>query len=136
MVLKSQANRELGTSSTLRQTKMIPQMEPWFGEEEASAVCEYMRSGGWMTEFSKTREFESMIAAYTGATHCIVTNNGTVSLTLAALACGLRAGDEVIVPNYTMIASPNSVCMFGANPMLVDVEAKLSASTSQNAKRR
>jgi perosamine synthetase len=100
----------------------IPQMEPWFGDEEATAVCEYMRSGGWLMEFRKTREFESMIAAYTGAAHCIVTNNGTVSLTLAALACGIQAGDDVIVPNYTMIASPNSVLMFGANPMFVDVE--------------
>ena len=101
---------------------MIPQMEPSFGEEEATAVGEYMRSGGWLTEFSKTREFESMIAAHTGAAHCIVTNNGTVSLTLAALACGLQSGDEVIIPNYTMIASPNSVIMFGADPVFVDVE--------------
>jgi perosamine synthetase len=97
-------------------------MEPRFGEEEANAVCEYMRSGGWVTEFDKTREFETMIAAYTGASHCIVTNSGTISLTLAALACGVQAGDEVIVPNYTMIASPNSVFMIGANPIFVDVE--------------
>jgi perosamine synthetase len=101
---------------------MIPQMEPWFGEEEATAVCEYMRAGGWMMEFRKTREFEFMIAARTGAAHCIVTNNGTISLTLAALACGVRAGDDVIVPNYTMIASANSMFMLGANPVFVDVE--------------
>jgi perosamine synthetase len=101
---------------------MIPQMEPWFGEEEADAVCAYMRSGGWLTEFDKAREFESMVAAYTGASHCVVTNNGTISLTLAVLACGVQAGDDVIVPNYTMIASPNSVLMIGANPIFVDVE--------------
>jgi perosamine synthetase len=100
----------------------IPQMEPWFGEEETTAVSEYMRSGGWLMEFNKTREFESMIAVYTGAAHCVVTNNGTISLTLAALACGIQGGDDVIVPNYTMIASPNSVVMFGANPIFVDVE--------------
>lgn len=100
----------------------IPQMEPWFGEEEATAVCEYMRSGGWLTEFRKTHEFEDLIAKYTGAAHCIVTNSGTISLTLAALACGLRAGDDVIIPNYTMIASPNSVSLFGANPIFADVE--------------
>jgi perosamine synthetase len=101
---------------------VIPQIEPWFGEEEVTAVCDYMRSGGWLTEFDKTREFEHMIAAYTGATHCIVTNSGTISLTLAALASGLQAGDDVIIPNYTMIASPNSVFIFGANPIFVDVE--------------
>jgi len=100
----------------------IPQMQPWFGEEEATATAEYMRSGGWLMEFRKTREFEGMIAEYTGARHCIVTNNGTISLTLAAIACGIRAGDEVVVPNYTMIATPNSVFMFGAVPVFADVE--------------
>lgn len=100
----------------------IPQMEPWFGPEEARAVCEYMREGGWITEFKRTEQFEQMVAAFVGAKHCIVVNNGTISLTLAGLACGLKAGDEVIVPNYTMIATPNSIKMFGAVPVFVDVE--------------
>jgi len=39
-----------------------------------------------LTEFHKTCEFEPMIAHYTGASHCIVTNNGSISLTLAALS--------------------------------------------------
>ena len=103
---------------------IIPQMEPWLGEEEATAVHEYMRSGAWLMERDKTQQFESLIAAYTGASHCIVTVSGTVSLTLAALACDVRPGDEVIVPNYTMIATPNSVAMLGANPVFVDVEAE------------
>ena len=72
----------------------IPQMEPWLGEEEAAAVNDYMRSGGWLMEHDKTRKFESIIADYTGASHCIVTVNGTVSLTLAALACDVKAGDR------------------------------------------
>lgn len=100
----------------------IPQMEPWFGEEERKAVSDYMSEGGWITEFKRTSQFEQMIADFTGTKHCVVTNNGTVSLTLAALACGIRAGDEVIVPNYTMIATPNSIKMFGAIPVFVDVE--------------
>lgn len=100
----------------------IPQMEPLFGKEEADHVHEYMSSGAWLMEFQKTREFEQAIADFTGAKHCVVTNNGTISLTLAALAVGIQAGDEVIVPNYTMIATPNSVKMFGANPVFVDVE--------------
>jgi perosamine synthetase len=101
---------------------IIPQMEPWLGEEEATAVQDYMRSGGWLMERDKTRQFESIIADYTGASHCIATVNGTASLTLAALACDVRSGDEVIVPNYTMIATANSVFMLGATPVFVDVE--------------
>jgi perosamine synthetase len=100
----------------------IMQMQPWFGEEEKAAICAYMDEGGFLTEFKRTERFERMIAEYTGARHCVVVNNGTISLTLAALAVGIKAGDEVIVPNYTMIATPNSVVMFGAVPVFVDVE--------------
>src|SRR5665647_1538730 len=102
--------------------EFINQMEPWFGSEEKAALNQYMEEGGWLTEFKRTSEFENRIAEYTGAKHCIVVNNGTISLTLIALAAGIKAGDEVIVPNYTMIATPNSVKMFGAIPVFVDVE--------------
>jgi perosamine synthetase len=101
---------------------MIMQMRPLFGEEEKKAICDYMDEDGFITEFKRTEKFEEMIAHYTGAKHCIVVNNGTISLTLAAMAVGLKAGDEVIVPNYTMVATPNSVKMFGAKPVFVDVE--------------
>ncbi len=100
----------------------IPQMQPFFSQEEKDAVCNYMDENGFITEFKHTTEFENAIAGYTGTKHCIVVNSGTVSLTLAALACGVKAGDEVIVPNYTMIATPNSVQLFGAVPVFVDVE--------------
>jgi len=103
-------------------SKFIPQMEPWFGEEEKRAINEYMEEGGWLTEFKRTSKFEEMIAEYTDAKYCVVVNNGTISLTLAAMACGIVAGDEVIVPNFTMIATPNSVKMFGAKPVFVDIE--------------
>jgi perosamine synthetase len=102
--------------------EFIMQMRPLFGEEEKKALCDYMDEDGFITEFKRTEQFENMIADYTGAKHCIVVNNGTISLTLAALASGVEAGDEVIVPNYTMIATPNSVKMIGAVPVFVDVE--------------
>lgn len=102
----------------------IPQMEPWFDTEEQQALNNYMKQGGWITEFKQTEAFENVIADYTGAKHCIVTNNGTISLTLAALACGVEVGDEVILPNYTMIATPNSIKMIGATPIFVDVEVE------------
>lgn len=100
----------------------IPQIQPWFGKEEAEALADYMASGGWITEFKKTTEFERLIASYVQARHCVVVNNGTISLSLAAIACGIRPGDDVIVPNYTMIATPNAMLMVGANPVFVDVE--------------
>ena len=110
-------------------------MEPWFGLEEKEALKDYMDEDGWLTEFKRTAEFENRIASFTNAKHCIVVNNGTISLTLMALAVGINAGDEVIVPNYTMIATPNSVKMFGAIPVFVDVEPETLCLDFEKAKK-
>ena len=115
--------------------KFIPQMEPWFGSEEKIAMNEYMDEGGWLTEFKRTAEFEQRIANYTGAKHCFVVNNGTISLTLMAIAAGIKAGDEVIIPNYSMIATPNSIKMFGAVPVFVDVERETLCMDFESAKK-
>ena len=100
---------------------MINQMEPWIGEEERKAVSEYLTSGGWLTEYKKTREFEEMIADYVGSKYCIVLSNGTVTLFTALMALGIGPGDEVIVPDFTMIASANAVVLAGAGPIFVDI---------------
>ena len=100
----------------------INQMEPWFDAREADAVDAYLRSGGWVTEFRKTRAFEAAIAAYTGAASCSVVSNGTISLTLALLACGVGPGDEVLVPDYTMVATANAVQPTGARVVFVDID--------------
>jgi perosamine synthetase len=104
--------------------RRIAQMEPWLGEEERRAVDAYMASGGWLTEFTQTRAFEEMIAEYVGSSHVIATSNGTVSLILALLTCDIGAGQEVLVPDYTQIASANTVRLAGATPVLVDIEPR------------
>ncbi len=102
--------------------KRINQMEPWIGEEEKRAVTEYLDSGGWLTEFKKTREFEHAIADYVGSKYTSVVSNGTISLIIALMALGIGNDDEVIVPDYTMIASANAVVLTGAKPVLVDID--------------
>ncbi|MCH1547890.1 MAG: DegT/DnrJ/EryC1/StrS family aminotransferase [Flavobacteriaceae bacterium] len=102
----------------------INQMEPWFDHQEQEALNKYMGEGGWVTEFKKTFEFQDLIKEFTGAKHCFVVNNGTISLTIMAMAAGIKAGDEVLVPNYTMVATPNSLKMFGAEPKFIDIDPK------------
>lgn len=97
-------------------------MEPWFDHQEQEALNKYMGEGGWVTEFKKTFEFQDLIKKFTGAKHCFVVNNGTISLSLMAMAAGIKSGDEVLVPNYTMVATPNSLKMFGAEPKFIDVD--------------
>lgn len=103
-------------------TQFINQMEPTFDEKEREALNAYMLSGGWVTEFKKTREFEQEIANYTGAEYCSVVSNGTVSLAIALMACDIGTGDEVLVPDYTMAATPDAVALTGAKTVFVDVE--------------
>lgn len=113
------------------QTTGILQTRPVFDEREANACYEYLANPDhFYTEFKKTEELEKALCAVIGSRHCIMTVNGNIALILALMAMGVKAGDEVIVPNYTMIASINSVTMVGATPILVDVDPEtLTLST-------
>ena len=104
--------------------KFINQMEPTYGKEEKKEILDYLNSGGWIMEFKKTREFEELICKYTGAKYCSVTVNGTIAIFIALYALGIKPGDEVIIPDYTMIATPNSIKLCGAKPILVDIDKK------------
>ncbi|MSU54328.1 MAG: DegT/DnrJ/EryC1/StrS family aminotransferase [Candidatus Staskawiczbacteria bacterium] len=105
-------------------SKKINQMEPWLDAKEQKAMAEYLKSGAWLTEFKKTREFEQQIADFTGVKYCSVVNNGTVSLAIALMAMGIGPKDEVIVPDYTMIASATAINLAGAKPVFVDIDKK------------
>jgi perosamine synthetase len=104
--------------------EFIPQFKPWFDEKERQALNQYMLDGGYITEFKKTRDFAQAIADFTGSKYCSILSNGTVTMTAALIAMGIGSGDEVIVPDYTMIATANAVLMAGAQPVFCDVENK------------
>jgi len=101
----------------------INQMEPNFDEKEKKALMKYMDSGGYLTEFKKTHELEQKIADFVGTKYCILVPNGTISLSLALWALDDKR-KEVLVPDYTMIATANAVKMAGLKPVLVDIEPK------------
>ena len=102
--------------------KFINQIEPYITENEKKAVADYMDSGGWLTEHKKTEEFERMIADFLGVKYAVVVTSGTAALYLSLLALGIGKGDSVIVPDYTMIATPNAVKWAGADVVLCDIE--------------
>ncbi len=102
---------------------MIPQIEPWIDEEEMKELAEVIKST-WITENRKTEEFENRIKKLTGAKYALAFCNGTVALYAAQKALGIGAGDEVIVPDFTFIATSNSAIMAGATPIMVDVDKK------------
>lgn len=102
--------------------KFIPQIEPLIGNNEVNAMQKYLKSGAWLIEYKKTEEFENLICKFTGSKYCIAVNNGTVAMTLALLASGIKSGDKVIVPDLTMIATANCAKLIGAEPVFVDIE--------------
>lgn len=106
----------------MSEKRNINQMEPAYGPEEINAVTEYLQSGGWVMEFKKTRELEAMIADYVGSKYCSILPNGTLTLWAALAVLDISLGDEVIVPNFTMVATPNAVKLAGAEPVFVDVD--------------
>lgn len=100
----------------------VPQMEPVISDADRAAVAGYLASGGWLTEFERTREFERSLEAFSGARHCSVTPSGTLALFLALAACGIGRDDEVIVPDLTMAASATAVLLAGARVVFADIE--------------
>lgn len=102
---------------------MINQIEPWFDEKEKQALMDYMDSGGWLTEHTKTKELEKMIARFIGVKYCVMVPNGTIALTTALLINNVRGiAQNCLIPDYTMIATATAVDLAGARQEFVDVE--------------
>lgn len=76
----------------------------------------------WLGMGTKTRELEDNICDYLGSNDSIVMNNGTSSLISALIANNIGAGDKVLVPAYTFIATVNSILAVGAKPIFVDCD--------------
>ncbi len=94
---------------------------PVHGQAELGRVTQVVESGDWWWG-ENVREFERRFAEYHGAKHGITCNNGTIGLILAMRAVGITAGDEVIVPDYTFIASATAITALNAIPIFADVE--------------
>lgn len=100
----------------------IPIAKPLLGEEEADAAREVILSGK-LASGEKVLQFEEAFARYCGVSHAIAVSNGTTALHATLLANGIGPGDEVIVPDFTFIATATAVSMCGAKPVFADIEA-------------
>jgi perosamine synthetase len=100
----------------------IPVMVPWLGEQEAKAAADAVLSG-WVAQGPRVAEFERAFAERVGAEHAVAVSSCTTALHLALVTLGLTAGDEVVVPSLSFIATANAVRYAGATPVFADVEA-------------
>lgn len=97
---------------------------PVYDEQERQALMEVLESRvWWRTPGTRTQQFEQEFAAYHDAQFGIAVTNGTAAIEVALAALGIGPGDEVIVPDFTFVATASAVLFTGALPVLVDVTA-------------
>jgi perosamine synthetase len=98
---------------------------PSIGFNERQRINAVLDSGVlWGPWAPMTRELEQKWAERVGVSFCAALNSGTAALHCALAGCGVRLGDEVIVPAYSFIATASSVLMVGAIPIFVDIQPK------------
>lgn len=97
-----------------------PVAEPDLTGNELRYTVQALREGVISSRSHFVEEFEKKFAEFTGSKHAVAVNTGTSALQLALMALGIGPGDEVIVPEFTMIASAWAVTYTGATPVFVD----------------
>jgi len=105
---------------------------PIIGEEEKRAVMQVLESGQISTFIAqpgehflggkKIRQFEENFAKYHQMKFAVAFNSATAALHAAVVACGVRPGEEVIVPPYTFTSTATCVLMHNAIPVFVDIK--------------
>jgi len=101
----------------------IPQIEPWIDGKELKQLKRVIKST-YVVENKLTAEFENIVANLAGAKHAVAMTNGTAALFCALKSLGIGAGDEVLVPNLTFVASANAVTLAGAKPIFCEIDER------------
>ena len=100
---------------------MIPVIRPLLGAEEAAAAAEAI-SSGWIAQGPRVAEFEAAFAKTFGAGQAVAVSSCTTGLHLAMIVAGVSAGDEVVVPSMSFIATANAARYVGAKAVFADVD--------------
>ena len=106
----------------------------FFGEKERAEVQDVLDSGvlmrygfdGVRSNHWKALELEEALTKRMGVNHAQLVSSGTAALTVALASAGIGAGDEVIMPTFTFVASFEAILSVGAVPVLVDIDDTLT----------
>jgi perosamine synthetase len=103
-------------------SKFIPYGHQCIDKDDIRAVVEVLRSD-WITTGPAVDAFEKAVDEFVGAEYGTAVSSGTAALHTAVYGCGIKPGDEVIVPAMTFAATANAVVFQGATPVFCDVDA-------------
>jgi hypothetical protein len=92
---------------------LLPFTRPTIDEETIAAVAEVLRSG-WLASGPKVAQLEAELSRYCGGRPVRSQTSATAGLEMALLACGIGAGDEVITPALSFVATANVIMRVGA----------------------
>jgi perosamine synthetase len=104
---------------------LIPINLPQIGQEEIDAVVKVMRTRMLTSGLGAgpvVTQFEKAFAKFAEAKHAIAVNTGTAALHAAVAAARVKAGDEVILPSFTFVATAEAVVLAGGRPVFVDID--------------
>jgi dTDP-4-amino-4,6-dideoxygalactose transaminase len=101
-------------------TKILPFTRPTLDEETIQSVVEVLRSG-WLASGPKVAALEAELSRYLGGRPIRTQTSATAGMEMALRACGIGAGDEVITPAMSFVATANVIVRVGARPVFVDV---------------
>jgi dTDP-4-amino-4,6-dideoxygalactose transaminase len=111
--------KTLSNHLTKKMKWKIPLFDLDYNSSEVSAVTKVLKRR-WLTMGEKVEEFESKFAGFVKAKYAVALSSGTAALHLAIKSLEVKAGDEVLVPSITFVASVNAVLYCGAKPVFVD----------------
>jgi 8-amino-3,8-dideoxy-alpha-D-manno-octulosonate transaminase len=133
-VLKVNISRGFGTFAALKQNPMAG--TEFYGAEERKEINDVLETGIFFrfnhdaqrNNIWKAKEFEAEVAKLTGAKYAHAVSSGSTAVSCALAAAGVGAGDEVIVPPFTYIASVEAVIFAGALPVFAEIDETLCLS--------
>jgi perosamine synthetase len=107
-----------------QRNSLLYQIKPTFEKSIKNNLIKYIKGDNWITEHSFTERFEKEFAKFTNSKHCICFPNGTITMSSVLDCLNLNKNSEVLVSNYTMVATANVVKFSGLKVKLVDISNK------------
>ena len=100
---------------------MIYQIKPVLGNKVKKKLIDYIKNDHWLTEYKITENFEKKFSKFTNSKYCICFPNGTLTMSSILACLNLKENAEVLVSNYTMVATANVVKFVNLKLKLVDI---------------
>ena len=104
--------------------EFIPVNTPLLDGNEKKYLIECLETGWISSEGPYVKKFEDLFSAKMGRKYGVAVSNGSVALDTALIALGIKEGDEVIMPAFTIICCASAITRLGAIPVLVDADPK------------